>query len=319
MSVLPLVTIIIPVFNRPTLVAEAIDSVLTQTNPNWECIVVDDQSTDTTWEVLQEYAARDERIRVFKRDREPKGAPTCRNLGAELANGEYLIFLDSDDYLVRNCLENRLNILARYINYDFIVFPMGIKTSKGIIRSNIPKNQSYLLAFLSYRLYWQTMCPIWKRQFVLDIGGFDESLPRLNDPDIMIRSLVESEKGFYIASEEPYDCVYNINSSVNECMDLRVYESLLIFLPKISRFLSVRDHAAKVHYLKAYLYMWLNTFFFPNESSRIYKPAMLFFIAYKSKIINLQSFLKNILGLVVYSVFNFISYRCKRFVLKQTK
>ncbi|MDP1069351.1 glycosyltransferase family 2 protein, partial [Klebsiella pneumoniae] len=63
----PIVSIIIPVYNRPVLVAEAIESVLAQSNPNWELIVVDDGSTDHTWEVLESYAAKDERIRVFKR------------------------------------------------------------------------------------------------------------------------------------------------------------------------------------------------------------------------------------------------------------
>ena len=119
---MPIVSIIIPVYNRPTLVAEALDSVLAQTNPNWECIVVDDGSTDNTWQVLEEYAKKDDRIRVYKRDREPKGANRCRNMGAELAKSNYLFFLDSDDLIGETFIETRKNILKSIRKWILLCF-----------------------------------------------------------------------------------------------------------------------------------------------------------------------------------------------------
>lgn len=74
------ISIVIPVYNRPALVAECLDSVIAQTYHNWECVVVDDCSTDNTMDVLQSYSSKDERIRVCKRDREPKGATGTANL-----------------------------------------------------------------------------------------------------------------------------------------------------------------------------------------------------------------------------------------------
>src|SRR5690554_5694001 len=101
------ISIIIPVFNRQKLIKETLDSVLAQIYENWECIVVDDGSTDETWEVLEQYAKKDARIKIHKRHRDPKGAPTCRNIGMELSEGEYLIFLDSDDLLAKWALQHR--------------------------------------------------------------------------------------------------------------------------------------------------------------------------------------------------------------------
>src|SRR5690554_6036808 len=92
----PLVSIIIPVFNRANLIGETLDSVLTQCYSNWECIVIDDGSTDHTIEIINGFCIKDYRFKLFIRNREPKGAPTCRNIGLSIANGQYINFFDSD-------------------------------------------------------------------------------------------------------------------------------------------------------------------------------------------------------------------------------
>jgi glycosyltransferase involved in cell wall biosynthesis len=118
------ISIIIPVYNRQDLVKETLDSVLSQTYQNWECIVVDDGSSDNTWLVLEEYSKIDNRIKIHRRNREPKGAPTCRNIGAELSEGEYLIFWDSDDLLAPWCLEERVTFMNEKQNLDFGLFQL---------------------------------------------------------------------------------------------------------------------------------------------------------------------------------------------------
>ena len=95
----PLVSIVIPLYNRAELIAETLQSVLMQFYQNWECIVVDDGSTDNSFQVIKSLFEKDNRIKVYERNREPKGASTCRNIGIEKSNGEYIIFLDSDDLL----------------------------------------------------------------------------------------------------------------------------------------------------------------------------------------------------------------------------
>jgi len=92
------VTTIIPVFNRPAMLVEAVESVLNQTYSEVEVMIVDDGSTDETWEVCQKLALRDERVRI--RRREHVGKPgLVREDGRNLARGEYIQYLDSDDLL----------------------------------------------------------------------------------------------------------------------------------------------------------------------------------------------------------------------------
>src|SRR5918993_3885046 len=93
----PSVSVIIPVYNRVNLVRETLQSVIDQTYADWEAIVVDDGSTDGSYELVIKFAELDHRIKSFRRDRQPKGAPVCRNIGVTKSVGQFLIFLDSDD------------------------------------------------------------------------------------------------------------------------------------------------------------------------------------------------------------------------------
>ena len=83
-------------FNVASYVAASIESVLAQDWADFELIVVDDASTDGTREILQEYAARDPRVRLFMKDRN-EGLAEARNLGIVKARGEWVTFLDTDD------------------------------------------------------------------------------------------------------------------------------------------------------------------------------------------------------------------------------
>jgi glycosyltransferase involved in cell wall biosynthesis len=107
-----LVTIIIPTYNRANLIAETLDSVLAQTYTNWECIIVDDRSTDGTNIILKEYSILDSRfVFVSKPLALKQGASVSKNLGLQMANGEYIQFLDSDDILAENKLEKQITCL----------------------------------------------------------------------------------------------------------------------------------------------------------------------------------------------------------------
>ena len=95
-----LIAIIIPVYNRAHLIGETLDSILAQTYQNWECIVVDDGSTDATEAVVLQYQERDARISYYQRPSHyPKGANACRNYGLEKSNGDYVHWFDSDDLM----------------------------------------------------------------------------------------------------------------------------------------------------------------------------------------------------------------------------
>lgn len=121
MSEEPLVSIIIPTYNRAHLIGETLDSVLAQTYQNWECIVVDDGSTDETDEVMKSYCEKDLRFVYKHRSAErPKGANACRNLGLDVANGDYIIFFDSDDLMTKGHVEEKLKPLLNG-KYDYSI------------------------------------------------------------------------------------------------------------------------------------------------------------------------------------------------------
>ena len=116
-----IVSIIIPTYNRAHLIGETLDSVLAQTYSQWECIVVDDGSTDTTKELLQTYVNRDERIHYVQRpDTHHKGGNGARNYGFEMSSGEYVQWFDSDDIMTPETLELKVKAFQDH-DVDFVI------------------------------------------------------------------------------------------------------------------------------------------------------------------------------------------------------
>lgn len=106
------ISVIIPAFNRGHIIGETLNSVLDQSYSNWECLIVDDGSTDNTEKIVRSYMEEDTRIKFFIRPtKRAKGATTCRNIGIEESTGEYFQFLDSDDLLSKNKFEIQLKEL----------------------------------------------------------------------------------------------------------------------------------------------------------------------------------------------------------------
>ena len=103
---MPKFSIIIPVYNVEPYLRECLDSVLAQTCAEWEAMCINDGSMDGSLDILQEYAANDARFRIINQPN--KGLSAARNAGIRAAKGEYLFFLDSDDWIVPDALE-RLN------------------------------------------------------------------------------------------------------------------------------------------------------------------------------------------------------------------
>ncbi len=117
----PLVSIIIPTFNRAHLIGETLDSILAQTYDNWECIIVDDGSTDNTDEVVNGYVNQDNRFIYVKRpESRAKGANACRNIGLEEFNGEFVVFFDSDDLMTNDHLSVKYGGLKSK-DFDFAI------------------------------------------------------------------------------------------------------------------------------------------------------------------------------------------------------
>lgn len=100
------VSVIIPVYNVEPYLKQCMDSVVGQTLKDIEIICVDDGSTDNSLDILREYAAEDSRIQII--EQKNAGAGAARNNGMRYATGKYLSFLDSDDFLNRECLKRHM-------------------------------------------------------------------------------------------------------------------------------------------------------------------------------------------------------------------
>lgn len=123
-----LISVIIPVYNVESYLRECIDSVLCQTYKNFEIILVNDGSTDSSGEICDEYVDKDERVTVIHKKNE--GPSKTRNTGLDNANGRYIYFLDSDDYIENNTLELLLDT-AETNGADLVFFDALSFTDDG--------------------------------------------------------------------------------------------------------------------------------------------------------------------------------------------
>lgn len=119
----PLVSIIIPTYNRAALLPETLDSVLAQTYQNWECLIIDDGSEENNVEIIRQYCEKDTRFKAFERKKitKTKGANSCRNIGLQKATGDYIIFFDSDDLMTTEHVEVKKNYMIEK-DLEFAVF-----------------------------------------------------------------------------------------------------------------------------------------------------------------------------------------------------
>ncbi|TMM31352.1 glycosyltransferase family 2 protein [Polaribacter aestuariivivens] len=191
-----LVSIIIPVFNRENLVIETLNSITKQTYTNWECIIVDDGSTDNTYVSVTNYIEKDSRFKIFKRpSNKIKGANSCRNFGFEQSKGEYIQWFDSDDLMLPEMLEKKVSKIKR--NFDFVlsgcVFFNQEKNTKW--SKDLSIRNSIQLDYFSNEIIFNTPTSLWKRNIVSN-HKFNECLMRAQELDFFSRILLnESVKG----------------------------------------------------------------------------------------------------------------------------
>jgi len=114
---MPLVSIIMPAYNSEKYLSESIDSVLSQEYKNWELVIVDDCSNDSTPEIIKKYEMNNSKIKYYRLD-ENSGPAKARNKAIDLAKGEYLAFLDSDDIWFSDKLKKQISFMEKN-NYNF--------------------------------------------------------------------------------------------------------------------------------------------------------------------------------------------------------
>jgi glycosyltransferase involved in cell wall biosynthesis len=197
----PVVSVIIPTYNRTHLVGRAIQSVLNQTYQDFELIVVDDASKDNTKEKIKEFQKKDSRI-IYLKHNINKGGSSARNTGIKAAKGRYIAFLDSDDEYVPDNLEERCKARENIPDCYGVIYDQLIKkTPLGDLilpERGIKEGESVIRYLFIHRQQFQTNTLfINKEIFTRYHIFFDEKLNKHQDWDLAI-NLGENTKFYFL-------------------------------------------------------------------------------------------------------------------------
>lgn len=235
------ITIIIPLFNRESLILETLQSIQAQTSKEWKCIVVDDGSTDKSCQVVNDFAKNDKRIKLVERDRLPKGANTCRNIGLKLTTTDWVMFFDSDDIILPTCLINRTKAIEEYQYHDLLLSQGVTFSSKGIMNfRNNPLSQDYVKEIVSFNVALSTPAAIWKTSFIKKIR-WNENIQRWQDCELFIRVLqlgvkykwISLKPDHLIRSEGHNNRITNSKSKYNDIESLvKIFSEVYLTLNK---------------------------------------------------------------------------------------
>ncbi|MBK1987109.1 glycosyltransferase family 2 protein [Sphaerospermopsis aphanizomenoides BCCUSP55] len=191
----PKVSILIPCYNAEKWIAQAIESALNQTYSNKEVIVVDDGSTDESLAVIQSFGDS-----IRWQTGENRGGNVARNRLLELSTGEWLQYLDADDYLLPRKIEQQINFLDQVTSADIIYSPSIFEywESKMVKQEIFPipePHDPWILLALWYLP--QTGSPLWKKQAILDVGGWKADQPVCQEHNLYLRLLKAGKKFEY--------------------------------------------------------------------------------------------------------------------------
>lgn len=199
-----LISILIPCYNRAHLISETLESIQNQTYTHWECIVVDDGSTDKTIEVVQNFVANDSRIHLFKRpDAMSKGANSCRNFAFQQSKGEFINWFDSDDVMLPTFLEEK--IIAMQPQIDIVIAP-GYTTDENLDhreqRIFTPKDTLYK-DLLMGQMAIVTQSVLFRKTFLEGKPLFNPVIKRGQETELFSRLFFKVPKANYCILDTP--------------------------------------------------------------------------------------------------------------------
>jgi len=189
----PLVSVIIPVYNGTNFLGQAIESVLSQSYPHFELIVVDDGSTDQTWSIIEAYGSRLRGLR-----KENGGVASALNLGIQKAKGDYIAWLSHDDLFLPNKLERQIEFLRSYSHFkacysDYYDIDENGMLIKGITCPWYPRQIALQKMFADAYINGSTM--LIERSCFDDIGLLNTLYRYVQDTEMWLRILSKYEVG----------------------------------------------------------------------------------------------------------------------------
>lgn len=229
------IAVIIPVHNREGLLPFTLDSIVNQTFTDWECILIDDQSTDDSFAVMESYQKKDARFKAYKRPGElRKGANVCRNFGFSKSSARYIKWFDSDDIMLPNHLEESYQTLVNN-NLDFVVadnlnFDHDTNKFLGTIY-NFDKNKASITAenLALMRIGWITDDFMGTRAIVENIQ-FNENITDGDEYNFFVRMLHQSVNGAFMQQVLTHKRIHRdsitVTNSANDINHMSIISNL---------------------------------------------------------------------------------------------
>ncbi|MCD8283620.1 MAG: glycosyltransferase [Opitutae bacterium] len=250
---IPKISVVVPVFNMERYLAKSLDSVIFQSLREIEIICIDDGSTDSTPQILAEYAARDSRIRVITQ--ENKGVGAARNVGIRVARGEFIAFLDPDDFLPDEGTYAELYSLAKKNNVRVCggsIYTFNVAKNKICVpgKSGYLADQAFrkdgLLSFSEWQFDYGFYRYIFDREMLVGNEIFFPEYVRFQDPPFCARAL-ETAGTFYAMQCPTY--IYRWGHSSPNFTDPRRIVDLLRGIRDQLKFSRERNYA-KLHWIQ---------------------------------------------------------------------
>lgn len=243
-------SIIVPIYNMEKYLARCIQSILGQTYANYEVILVDDGSSDNSLSICESYAQKDSRIKVIHQ--ENLGQSMARNTGLTNVTGDYIVFVDPDDYVDKNLLRDALSVLENE-QADMVAFSYQLMKGRkrgGIVHRSYCTDTEYIKETCLYRIGWEMWNKVYRRA-VWNQVYFDPEVRSTTDlyiiPEVMrnVKKAVSIPGVYYFWEREAHGSLVQTrksNSYYWEYMDWSRYPKFITVKEQYQRLLGAYRH-----------------------------------------------------------------------------
>lgn len=278
------ISIITPHYNDVEGLKYIYNCLCNQTLNEWEWIIVDDDSENALKHELGKWyeSINDSRVKLINNTTKTN-ASVCRNIGADAASSNHLVFLDADDMISENF------IMHRQVSFtDFAIFINTATIDKnGVIELSAKVDEEFLSYFLKAQFIWPITSILWQKSFFNGIGQFNNQLPRLQDVELAMRALQQSK--LYKVVDTPVDFYYKVKPIRERTNFVKpVCEAVYLLISKLLNVESLNTHQKSL--LSGYYYMCVR-YLERSESTKnidlVFRNLKLF---YNKKLLNLYKY-----------------------------
>ena len=317
------ITVVIPIYNSEASLQRCIESVLNQKYNNFELLLIDDGSTDTSGKICDSYVAKDSRVKVFHKKN--GGVSSARNLGLENSRGEWITFVDADDWIKTEYLEHLVSHIQE--NVDLVISYSEIfrKNYSYIEKypSQLINDSNFEIMFSENDMYWHTApwSKLYRSSLIQDLDlKFKEGM-HIGEDACFLYEFMLGSRNIFISSDTDY-CYNQVSeNSLTKRMnsldsELFSYHNIKNIVNKIFESKDIKDPIAKKHLqwvIASYVRRVTNAIYFynihKNERIRILKE--LDFSAYLNSIEYdniMQRMLDFFLKIRLYGIYDFIRH-----------